>query len=494
MVVFPGGFLALLLLFLSQQGIVQDQVQSQFYEAMAAASSDGLPALVSKLDAIAGASPSSSFTPRLYETIQTIALLHPGSVPDQAKRLQTLKEQGAGNPGLARVLKRIEILQAYYAAAARGRPESASAALSDPVFEGSLLGVQALADAALRAHDYSQAEALAQQVIEADPYSPLLANAQMVLGLSATFRGDARMAVRRFQRALAVSSLPTVYGNTRDYLFTAFRFARPAPAAVGEVYAEVAAVRLAGTTGLKDPQSLILNEGKFVLIDRDQVLTISPEGKALETKGERNIEDVAAIGAGKTYSLAEEGIDLGTGTLTALSMSVGGKPKTLKKLRSLAVDDRGDVYLLDQDAGLLRGSPTAAGALPLTLLAPIKGRLIRIDRRGNLYVLPADGKSILVLSREGRQLTSVVPGPTLGKEPSIEYFALDLLNHIYVLDANSIQIFAMIDGGAGLEQRRISAIPLDPRPQYKNLRVLGVTAAGEMVATGKNEDNWVCFR
>jgi tetratricopeptide (TPR) repeat protein len=494
MLVFPGGLLAILLPFLLQQGIVQDQVQAQFYEAMAAAASDGLPATISKLDAIASASPSSAFTPYLHQTIHFIALLHPGSVPDQSRRFQVLKSQVAGNPGLAKVLKRIEILQAYYAAAARGRPESASAALSDPVFEGSLLAVQALADAALRAHDYDKADALAQQIIEADPYSPLLANAHVILGISATYRGDAKAALRRFQHAFAVSPLPTIYGDTRDYLFAAYRFARPAPAAIGEIFDEVSAARLAGAAGLKEPQALIFNDGKFLLVDKEQTLMIAPEGKVLDTKAGRRLEDVAATGAGKSYALAEEGIDLGTGTLTALSLSVGGKQKVLKKFRSLAVDDRGDVYLLDQDMGLLRGSPTAAGALSLTALAPIKGRLIRIDSRGNLFVLGADGKSILVLSREGKQITSVTPAPTMGKEPSIEYFALDSLNHLYILDANSIQIFAMNDGSTGLDKVRVSTIPLDPRPQYKNLKVLGVTAAGEMVATGKNEDNWVYFR
>jgi hypothetical protein len=81
---------------------------------MAAATSDGLPALVRKLDAIAGASPSSSFAPFIQETIQVIGLLHPGSVPDQPARLKALKASGAGNPAWAKVLQRIEILQTYY--------------------------------------------------------------------------------------------------------------------------------------------------------------------------------------------------------------------------------------------------------------------------------------------------------------------------------------------------------------------------------------------
>jgi hypothetical protein len=494
MVVFWGGFLAIFFPFFLQQGIIQDQAQARFCEAMATATSDGLPALVRKLDAIATAAPSSSFTPFIQETIHVIGLLHPGSVPDQPARLKTLKASGTGNPAMAKVLQRIDILQAYYQAAIQGRGEGAVAALSDPVFAGSLLGLQAQADAAMRAHEYVRAEALARQVIEADPYSPLLANAYMILGLSATYRGEAQACVRYFQNALTITALPTIYGNTQNCLYTAYRFAKPSMSTAGDFFDEVSWVRLVTTTGLKDPQALIPAERGFLLVDKEQNLTVAADGRIIEIKVSRRIVDAATAGAGKTYLLAEDGIDLGGGSLMPLSLNFQGKPKAVKKLRSFAVDIRGDIYLLEQDFGLLRGSLTGTGSLALTVLAPVKGQLIRVDGRGNLYVLAADNKSILVYSCEGKQLNSVLPTPTAGKEANIEYFALDLLNHLYILDANSIQVFAMIDRSAGLDKLRLGAVTLDPRPQFKNLKVVGISAVGEMAATGKNDDNWVCYR
>ena len=477
-----------------QQGTVQEPAQAQYFEAMASATAEGLPSLIRKLDAAANAFPSSAFTPRLHETIQMIALLHPGSLPDQAARLQAMKAQASGNPEMAKVLRRLEIVQEYYAAAAKGRPESAAAALSDSIFEGSLLGVQAMADAALRTRDYGKAEALAEQIIEADPYSPLLANAYVILGICDAFRGNAPSAARRFQRALAVSPLPTLYGSTRDFLAVTYRFARPTPGAVGDIFDDVAVSRLAGTQGLKDPHSLLFHLDKFILIDREQVLSLSADGKVTETKPVKKIEDFAIAAGGRFYYLADDAIDLGTGTWTPLTTTIGGKPKALKKLRSLAVDERGDILILDQDAGLFFGSPAAASTLSLTEIAPVRGRLVRIDRRGNIYILSMDQRSIAVVSREGKSLTTVSPTSIGGKEPSIEYFALDALNHIYILDPTSIQIFAMNDGSAGLEKAKAGIIPLDPRPHFKNLRVLAVSATGEMVVTGKNEDNWVLFR
>ena len=68
------------------------------------------------------------------------------------------------------------------------------------------------------------------------------------------------------------------------------------------------------------------------------------------------------------------------------------------------------------------------------------------------------------------------------------------MNHIYILDQTSIQIFEMNETNSGLEKVKGSTITLDQRPQYKNLRVLAVSATGEMVVTGKNDDNWVTFQ
>jgi hypothetical protein len=479
--------------FFMQMGTVQDAVQAQYYEAMSTAAADGLPAFVRKLDQIAAASPAAPFTPRIQEMIQVVGLLHPGSVPDRAARMQAMKTQASANPAITKILRRVETLDQYYAAAAKGKPESAVATLSEAVFEDSPFGTLALADAALRMHDYSKAETLSLQLIESNPYSPLLANAYVILGFCDTYRGNAAGAARQFQRALAVTPLPTVYGSTRDLLRSTYRFIRPIPGSIGNIFEEANPTRIAGAQEVKDPRSLSFRNGAFFLVDKEQVVTLSLDGKVTDTKAGRKLVDMAIAADGKPYYLAEDSIDLGTGTPTQLTITVAGKSKVLKKLRSLAVDSQGDVYILDVDQGLFKGSP-AGGALALKSIAATRGRLLRIDSRGNLFILGEDQRSILVLSRDGKQLATVAPDSANGKQPEIEYFALDSLNHIYILDSTSIQIFAMNEGGAGLDKTNAGAITLDPRPQFKNLKALAVSATGEMVTTGKNEDNWVIFQ
>jgi hypothetical protein len=109
-------------------------------------------------------------------------------------------------------------------------------------------------------------------------------------------------------------------------------------------------------------------------------------------------------------------------------------------------------------------------------------------------VLGTESRSLQVLSPEGKPLAVITPAG--GREPFIEYFALDLLNQVYLLDTgnNAIDVFAVKDGAGAVEAERIASVPLEVRPQYKNLKVIGISATGEVVATGKNEDNWVLYR
>lgn len=471
-----------------------DETQIRFYEALDLVPVQGIPSLIGKLDALIKDAPSSSFVPYVHETIHVVGLLHPGTVPDLDARLKSLKAAAAGSPSAAKVSRRMLILQDYYAAAIQGDPESALAALSDPVFEGSIYGVQAQADAALRMRDYGKAAELAYRVIENDPLSPFLSNAYMVLGLSSSFQGDSRSALRYFQRAHAASDLPNIYGNPRDYVFISYRFSRPVPAPIGEIFEEVAAMRMTDA-GLKEPQALVPGEKDYILLDREAILTISADGKVLDKKQARKIEDIAATRNGKIYTITNEQIDLGSGTPAILNLIAGKKTKRITKLRSLAVDARGYIYFLDKDLGILRSDATVtANALTLTDFSPVKGLLIRADSWGNLYVLSPDQKSIQILSLEGKPLDVIRPDPVAGKTGEIEHFALDSLNHLYILGSDSVQVFEMIHSSAGMEKKRVGLHAFDPRSQFRNLRVLGVSAAGELVMTGKNEDNWVCFK
>ena len=322
----------------------------------------------------------------------------------------------------------------------------------------------------------------------------MIASSYVVLGLCNTYRGNVPAAAMEFQRAMAVSPLPTVYGRTQDYLFQSYRFARPTPGLVGSLFDEETATPISGTQGVKDPRSLAFQDNAFTLIDRDQILAISGDGKVVETKAGRQIDDLAWAGPGKFFYLSENGIDFGSGAWTKLTWVSGGKTKTLGKLRSFAVDADGTVFVLDQEAGLLRGTPGPGPTIAMTAVAQARGRLLRMDRRGKLYILATDQRSVLLYSREGKPLITISPAVAAGKEPAIEYFALDALNHLYVLDQASIEIFTVNDGAGGIEKVSIATVPLDQRASHKNLSVIAVASDGSVSVTGKNEDNWVVFR
>jgi len=493
MVAWSSVLLAISLPLLVLQGMVQDPVQALYSDAMAAA--EGLPALVRRLDEAARSNPASPFLPQVLEAIQIAGILHPGLIPDRESRLEEMKAAAASRPDLARTVQRLTVLGSYYAGIAVGRAEQAAAALKDPVLEGWKPRFHALADAAFRAGDHARAEALAYELIESDPYSPLIADARLLLGFCGMARARVPAAAREFQRALALTALPTVYGSAREYAQLSYRFARPSPGAVNGFFEEATVTRISGIQGLDDPRSLRFHGGKYFLADKEQVYTLSSEGKANGAKVSRRLVDLAPAGEESWYYLAEDGVDLGSGKWARLTWSSGGRERTLANLQSLALDRNGTVYLLDQDAGVLRGSPGGDG-LTLTPVAAVKGRLLRIDRRNNLFVLAWDRRSISVLSQEGKPVATITPVSIGGKTPSIEYFALDALDHVYILDTggNSIQIYALNPGGSGLEAVSVLGLPLDQRPHTKNLRVLAVSSTGEVAVTGKNDDNWVLYR
>jgi hypothetical protein len=491
------AWLAFLLMLLPAQeaGEVHDRVRTEYYRAVSDSSSGGVPALVSRLTRAANEFPAAPFTARLLETIQLAALLHPGSVPDHAARFRLMQQQSASNTHLGRVAARVAILKNYYEAAGRGRFQEAKTALADPLLEGWPHGLQARADAAFRSADFASARDLALQAIEADPFSPLLAPSYVLLGLCDSYTGDRPSAVRHLQRATAASPLPTVYGRTQDYLAVLFRFVRPLPGPAGGAFDEMIVNRIGGAAPLRDPRSLLFHNGNFVLVDREQILTLSPEGKALETRPARDLEDAAVDTEGKFIYLADNALDSGTGTLARVTVNLGNRRRQLEKLRSLAVSPAGDLLLLDQDAGLFRAPAPSAPAL--TQLSPARGRLLRTDRHGNIFMLAADQRSISILSGDGKPITSVSPGGTGAKEVSIEYFALDPIGNLYILDmagTGSIHIFAVHSTPKGLETKQAATIPLEPRPHHKNLRVLAVSNTGEIAVTGRNEDHWVLYR
>jgi hypothetical protein len=491
------AWLAFLLMLLPAQEAaeVHDRVRTEYFGAVSDSLAGGVPALVSRLTRAANEFPAASFTARLLETVQLAALLHPGSVPDHAARFRLMQQQSASNPDLSRVTARIAILKNYYEAAGAGRVREAKTALADPLLEGWPHGLQARADAAFRSADFASARDLALQAIEADPFSPLLAPSHVLLGLCDSYTGNRPSAVRHLQRATAASSLPTLYGRTQDYLAVLFRFVRPVPGPAGGAYDEMIVSRIGGGAPLRDPRSLLFYGGNFVLVDREQILTLSPEGKVLETKPARDLEDAAVDTQGKFVYLADNALDPGTGTLAKVAVNLGNRPRQLGKLRSLAVSPEGDLLLLDQDTGLFRAS--ASSPQTLVQLSPVRGRLLRADRHGNIFVLAADQRSISILSAGGKPLTSVSPGGTGAKDVSIEYFALDAIGSLYILDmagTGSIHIFAVHSTPTGLETKQSATIPLEPRPHHKNLRVLAVSNTGEIAVTGRNEDHWVLYR
>lgn len=476
--------------------VIHDRALAEYHGIMAGAAEGDMPALVKKLDSLCASFPNAPVVASALETIQWIALLHPGAVPDQPRRWEEMRKAAGANAVLARSIRRVEILRTYFGGNGKPPPPRAALALSDPVVGESWLGLLGRSDAAFRGGDYAGARELALQAVEPEPESPLLASASVLLGLAHAHEGNLPLAAEHFQRAATLTPLETLYGSAQDFLATALRFLPGPTAAPARIFEAPATPVIAGLQEFRDPRSFHFSDGKFRLLDRDQVLVLSPEGKLEEARPARQVEDIAPDGRGALVQITRETVLAQGGRPVRLTAAVGGRTRNVSKLQSVAVGADGDLYLLDEEHGVLRATRKEDDSLAVSVISPARGRLLRMDARGHLYILSQDRKTVSVMTSSGEALISVTPRTAGGKSPSIEHFALDSLNHVYLLDAGAgtIHIVAVNSAGPGLTASAVDTIPLEAGEPFKNLRVLAVSARGELVAAGKGANTWVWYR
>jgi len=481
---------------LPQQNFTQDRPLAAYHDALAAASVSGLPALIKSLDAIIAAHPGSDIAPVALETVQTIGILHPSLLPDRAARLEAAARQAAGNPALARVAKRLELMAAYFSDAAKAAAGEAPTPPAGPDADNSWLQDMARADAAMRSGELQQAQALCHRIIEVDSESPLLAAVHTLLGLAHAGQGDVEPAAWNFQRAELITPAETVYGRAADYLQTLCRFERKALDRSASLFHDPELVPIAGIQEVKEPRALHYLQGKFWLLDREQVVILDGDGKVEGTKPSRQAEDIALLDTGSLVTLTEDGIQYEGQRPVRLTASIGGKARNLSKLQSFVLDNNGDFVLLDQDAGVVRARRLPDGTFSATVLTPMRGRLLRMDSNGRLYLLSQDRRTVTILSPAGKPVTSVSPASVSGKTPSVEHFALDNLNHLYLLgnDPGSVQIFRINSKDGTIAAEPLHTMEFEDRPPFRDLRVLALSPRGVLTVLGKDTNTWVTYR
>lgn len=269
------------------------------------------------------------------------------------------------------------------------------------------------------------------------------------------------------------------------------------------VYGASEVVPARGLTSLDEPTALINEpDGSFLLVDQGA-------GKLY-----RVASDAVTPVAGGTDQEWSAAVRLSDGTLVIGSKNGmvtvpagkavpttgtwGGKSRPLKRVRAMAINSKGDLFIVDRDYdGLLRCNSGAAACSPWG--AAGKLRTVKVGSSDFVYALDDKQPVVRVFDDNGKVVTAV--GPMLGatKLEKITDIAVDAAYAVYLLDAglHRIEVVALrvaADGRLTAEPLGGVTVPPEGDRAMKNPSALSVTSSGVLVVTGKSASPLLRFR
>ncbi len=176
----------------------------------------------------------------------------------------------------------------------------------------------------------------------------------------------------------------------------------------------------------------------------------------------------------------------------------GGKSHPLKRARAMAVNSKGDLFLVDREYdGLLRCAAGATTCAPWS--APGKLRTVKVGPSNFVVTLDDKQQVVRVFDDTGKLVTSL--GPVFGttKFEKISDVAIDSAYALYLLDADlrRVEVGALRtqgDGRISVEPVGGMAIPVEGDRAIKNPTALMVSASGAVLVAGKSVPRLLRFR
>src|SRR5439155_22410150 len=224
---------------------------------------------------------------------------------------------------------------------------------------------------------------------------------------------------------------------------------------------EVVAAR--GLPSLDEPTGLIdAGDGSILVVDQgaDKLFRITGDAATAIASGIQDPNAVAPLADGALAIGTKNGIMMlppgPAGSTVPATATWGGKPHPLKRARAMAVNSKGDLFLVDREYdGLLRCAAGATTCAPWS--APGKLRTVKVGPSNFVVTLDDKQQVVRVFDDAGKLVTSL--GPMFGatKLEKISDVAIDSAYALYLLDADlrRIEVGALRTQGDG----RISVDP-----------------------------------
>jgi len=272
---------------------------------------------------------------------------------------------------------------------------------------------------------------------------------------------------------------------------------RNGPLAYG---AELVAMR--GLTAIDEPTALVLApDGSLLLVDQgaDKLFRVTGDAAAPVGGAVQNPAAIAQLADGTLLIGTKNGIVTApAGKPAPASGSWGGKTHPLKRVRAMAVNARGDLFIVDREYdGLLRCAAGSASCAPWGAAGAL--RTVKVGPSGFVYALD-EKQPIVRVFDDGAKLVATI-GPLLGpsKLEKIADIAVDAAYGVYLLDADlhRVEVAALRiqpDGRIGADSIGNVAIPLQGDRAMKNPTAVAVTSSGAILVAGKSIPRFVRFR
>jgi hypothetical protein len=261
-----------------------------------------------------------------------------------------------------------------------------------------------------------------------------------------------------------------------------------------------AAVTSMGVGGAKvEDASAILSTpaGGVVLVDPPsrRVYTIAGNSSVAvpgtaEPTAAAVLPDGAVVVADKAGFITPKGPVAMTGTF-------GGKTQPLARVRTMAANSRGDLFVVDRGYdGVLR---CAAGQTVCQAWGPPgRYRAAKVGAADIVYLLDDSQPIVRAVDDAGRQVAAI--GPMVGaiKLERLVDFAVDAIHGVYLLDAGGrrVQIGSLQASPAGYTLKEVATVPLPKEGEQivRDPTAIGITADGAMVLATRSSVRLMLFQ
>ena len=173
---------------------------------------------------------------------------------------------------------------------------------------------------------------------------------------------------------------------------------------------------------------------------------------------------------------------LSTGTLSP-RRTAGNNTRPINDLAHVAMGADGRIFVMDSGGQeVLRLAPN--GLLRKVVAEPGRGVDLALDRSGNVYVLDARERQVLVRNADGGEVATIPLSDDAARAQSPLALAVDDAYHVYVLDGKTSDLLILSNAGRLLA--RLHADP-DTAEAVRDPKALAVTSSGALLVYDARE-------